>query len=184
MKDSGKILHRAIRIRMLWIFPCIINQMSWKQHSSSLERQWLTHLDRCQHICALTLLSSSSLFSNGMERIFRLSGRNRWPFFWRGSVWPSGACSASSSPGIHRSAESVGNTSDNILHCCSFLWEILDSAHSYPLFVFQRVVLVHGVLLRENDWSQQQAQWLKRFSHANVNYLQIIQSVINRNAPP
>lgn len=115
-----------------------------------------------------------------MERIFRISGRNRWPFFWCGSVWPSGACSASSSPGIHRSAETVGNTSDNILHCCSFLWEILDSAHSYPLFVFQRVVLVHGVLLRENDWSQQQAQWLKRFSHASVNYLQIIQSVIRK----
>lgn len=125
MKDSGKILHWAIWIRMLWIFTCIINQMSWKQHSSSLEWQWPTHLDRRQHICALPILSSSSLFSNVMERIFRFSGRNRWPFFWCGSVWPSGACSASSSPGIHRSAETVEIhqiTSSTVVCFCEKSW--------------------------------------------------------------
>lgn len=126
------------------------------------------------HLTALTLTapSSSSLFSDVMGRIFRTCGRSRWPFFWCGWVWPSGACSASSSPCSRRSAETAGNTSDNILHYCSFLWEISASAHSYPLFVFQRVVLVHGVLLRENKNKRSDS---KCFSNANVNYSQIIQ---------
>lgn len=159
---------------MPWICTCIINQMSTEQHSPAHEWQQPTHLDRRRHICALTILSSSSFCSNVMGTIFRTCGRNRWPSVWRGLVWPSGACSAFSSPGNRRSAETVGNASDNILRCCSLLWEILDSAHSYPLFVFQRVVLIHGVLLREKDWSQQQVQWNKNFSHAVVHYLQIM----------
>lgn len=58
-----------------------------------------------------------------------------------------------------------------------FLWENMDSAHSYPLLVFQCVVFAHGVLLRENDTGQQQELCVKH-SFSCSCYLQIQQNIL------
>lgn len=139
------------------------NQMSRKQHSPAHEWQWATRLETHTHTSLKPRSASSASAVIIADHLFDVAQ------FGLQVLAPLLLHLVLSA--LQRQRE----MSENILHWCRFLWENQDSSHSYPLFVLERVVLVHGVLFQENDRSQQQEQWLKTSSHVNVHYLHIIQ---------